>query len=158
MMGILVFCDLLVPYILGLSLKYLGLDVIDINKIIGIGFIGVGALVVSIVLTYFQTLLLRKVGLDIVYKIRIDVLAHIQELSHAEHNAIPTGTLVTRVTSDVNVIFQLYTNIMVNLVKNVATVIGVFIAMALINGRLTLYMLDIIQRKFIVKFVLMWLV
>lgn len=153
MMGVLVFCDLLVPYILGLSLKYLGLDVIDINKIIGIGFIGVGALVVSIVLTYFQTLLLRKVGLDIVYKIRIDVLAHIQELSHAEHNAIPTGTLVTRVTSDVNVIFQLYTNIMVNLVKNVATVIGVFIAMALINGRLTLYMLVVVPVLGIVAYI-----
>ena len=143
-MGVLVFCDLLFPYILGLSLKYLGEEVIEINKILRLGVIGVGALTVSIVLSYYQTILLRKVGLDIVYQIRIDVLAHIQSLSHAQHNAIPTGTLVTRVTSDVNVIFQLYTNIMVNLIKNIATVIGVFIAMALINGKLTLLMLIVV--------------
>ena len=152
-MGVLVVCDLLFPYILGLSLKYLGEEVVDINKILRLGVVGAGALVVSIVLSYYQTLLLRKVGLDIVYKIRIDVLEHIQELSHAEHNMIPTGTLVTRVTSDVNVIFQLYTNIMVNLVKNIATVIGVFVAMALINGRLTLYMLIVMPLLGIVAYV-----
>lgn len=152
-MGVLVVCDLIFPYILGLSLKYLGEEVVDINKILRLGVVGAGSLVVSIVLSYYQTLLLRKVGLDIVYKIRIDVLEHIQELSHAEHNMIPTGTLVTRVTSDVNVIFQLYTNIMVNLVKNIATVIGVFVAMALINGRLTLYMLIVMPLLGIVAYV-----
>ena len=152
-MGVLVFCDLLVPYILGLSLKYLGEEVIDINKILVLAAIGLLSLVTSVVLSYYQTLLLRKVGLDIVYKIRIDVLEHIQSLSHAQHNAIPTGTLVTRVTSDVNVIFQLYTNIMVNLIKNIATVFGVFIAMSLINGRLTLYMLAVVPILGIVAYV-----
>lgn len=153
MMGVLVFCDLLFPYILGLSLKYLGEDVISINKILFLGVVGLASLTVSIVLSYYQTLLLRKVGLDIVYQIRIDVLEHIQKLSHAQHNQIPTGTLVTRVTSDVNVIFQLYTNIMVNLIKNIATVIGVFIAMSLINGKLTLYMLIVVPILGIVAYV-----
>ena len=153
MMGVLVFCDLLFPYILGLSLKYLGEEVIDINRILRLGLVGVAALTVSIVLSYYQTILLRKVGLDIVYKIRIDVLEHIQSLSHEQHYKIPTGTLVTRVTSDVNVIFQLYTNIMVNLIKNIATVLGVFIAMALINGRLTLYMLAIVPVLGIVAYI-----
>ncbi|MBO4667149.1 MAG: ABC transporter ATP-binding protein [Bacilli bacterium] len=153
MMGVLVFCDLLFPYILGLSLRYLGEEVIEINKILRLGVVGVLSLTVSIILTYYQSLLLNKVGLDIVYKIRIDVLEHIQSLSHAEHNKIPTGTLVTRVTSDVNVIFQLYTNIMINLIKNVVTVIGVFIAMALINGKLTLCMLVVVPILGIVAYV-----
>ena len=40
-MGVLVFCDLLFPYILGLSLKYLGEEVIEINKILRLGLVGV---------------------------------------------------------------------------------------------------------------------
>ena len=57
-MGVLVFCDLLFPYILGLSLKYLGEDVIEINKILRLGVVGVASLSVSIVLSYYQTLLI----------------------------------------------------------------------------------------------------
>lgn len=143
-MGIMVLCDLLLPYFLGLSLKYLGEDVIDINRILTLCLVYLFVIGVSVILNYLQTLLLRKIGLDIVYHIRIDVLEHMQELSHEQHNLNPTGKLVTRATSDVNVIFQLYTNIIVNLIKNVVTVIGVFITMFILNPRLALYMLIIV--------------
>jgi ABC-type multidrug transport system fused ATPase/permease subunit len=96
------------------------------------------------VFQFAQTMLLHYTGQKIVYKIREDVFVHIQSLSHHQFNEIPVGTLVTRDTSDINVLFQLYTNVIVNLLKNVATIIGVFVAMMLLNAKLALIVLAIL--------------
>ena len=89
-------------------------------------------------------MLLHYTGQRIVYKIREDVFAHIQSLSHHQFNEIPVGTLVTRDTSDVNVLFQLYTNVIISVLKNTATIVGVFIAMVLLNAKLAIIVLCIL--------------
>ena len=80
---------------------------------------------------------------------REDVFTHIQTLSHAQFNNIPNGTLVTRVTSDINVLFNMYTNVLINLLKNVVTIIGVFVTMFLLNATLTLILLTVVPVIFI---------
>ena len=80
---------------------------------------------------------------------REDVFTHIQTLSHAQFNNIPNGTLVTRVTSDINVLFNMYTNVLINLLKNVVTIIGVFVTMFLLNATLTLILLMVVPVIFI---------
>ena len=57
-------------------------------------------LVVSMVSMYLQTMILQKVGQKILSRIREDVFAHIESLSHEQLNNIPVGKLVTRVTND----------------------------------------------------------
>ena len=98
-------------------------------------------LMLSLVCTYIQSLILQKVGQKIVSNIREDLFAHIQSLSHDQLNKIPVGTLVTRVTNDTNAISMTFTNILVNLVKNVFIVFGVLAAMLFLNYMLTLIVL-----------------
>ena len=143
-MVVLVACDLVVPYFLGLSLKILGEEVINFNKILLIVFLAIVDLGIVAVLTYVQTMILHNIGHKIIFDLRNEVLEHIQSLSHAQFNDVPTGKLVTRVTSDINVLFTLYTNILVSLLRNVVTIISVFVAMAILNIQLTLLLLIVV--------------
>ena len=100
-----------------------------------------GILVVSLIGTYLQALILQRTGQKILSQLRLDLFAHIEKLSHAQLNNIPVGKLVTRVTNDTNGICYLFTNILVTLVKNIMVVVGVVVAMLMLNYMLTLTIL-----------------
>lgn len=95
-------------------------------------------LIVSLVGTYLQAVILQKTGQAIVSKLREDLFSHIESLSHSQLNEIYVGKLVTRVTNDTNAISMMFTNLIVNLVKNALIVIGILIAMLCVNYFLTL--------------------
>lgn len=109
-----------------------------------------GFLIISLICTYVQSLMLQKTGQRILSSIREDLFRHIETLSHAQLNSIPVGKLVTRVTNDTNAISMLFTNIVVNLLKNVFIVFGILAAMLLLNYELTLMILCFVP--FIVLF------
>ena len=109
-----------------------------------------GVLVVSLVSTYFQAIILQVTGQKMLSKIREDVFVHIESLSHNQLNHQPVGKLVTRVTNDTNAISIMFTNILVNLVKNFFVIIGVLVAMLCLNYALTLMILSFVP--FIVLF------
>ncbi|MBQ9485968.1 MAG: ABC transporter ATP-binding protein [Clostridia bacterium] len=110
----------------------------------------VGLLAVSLISMYFQSVLLQKTGQKIVSEIREDLFAHIESLSHGQLNKIPVGTLVTRVTNDGEALSRMFTQVIVNLVRNSFMIIGVFAAMLLLNYALTLMILCFVP--FIVLF------
>ncbi len=101
----------------------------------------VGILIVSVLCTYFQAIILQKIGQKILSALREKVFTHIESLSHEQLHHIPVGKLVTRVTNDTNAISMMFTNILVNLIKNAFVVVGIFIAMLCINVQLTLMVL-----------------
>ena len=113
-----------------------------------------GVLVVSLVCSYIQTIVLQKTGQRILSAIREDIFTHIESLSHAQLNNIPVGTLVTRVANDTNAISMMFTNIIVNLIKNCFIIIGVLGAMLLLNYALTLMVLCFVP--FIVLFTVLF--
>ena len=114
-------------------------------------------LLVSMACTYFQAVILQKTGQKIISNMREDLFVHIERLSHAQLNEIPVGKLVTRTTNDTNAISLMFTNLLVNLLKNFFVIIGILIAMLFLNYELTLMVLcfvpfimlfSIIFRKF----------
>ena len=137
-------CDLALPYLIGVSLKLLGKEVILLESLICVAVLGLMIIAVLCISSYCLTMTLHYTSHKIIYKMREDVFAHILNLSHAQLSMIPTGTLVTRATSDVNVLFNMYTNVLINLLKNVVTIILVFVTMFLLNFKLTLILLVIV--------------
>ena len=111
-------------------------------------------LVVSLICTFLQAMVLQKTGQKILSQIRLDVFTHIEGLSHEQLNNIPVGKLVTRVTNDPNRISYLFTNILVTLVKNSMVVVGVLVAMLLMNYALTLMVLCFVP--FVVLFTMIF--
>ncbi|MBE6759799.1 MAG: ABC transporter ATP-binding protein [Ruminococcaceae bacterium] len=109
-----------------------------------------GILIVSLVSSYVQAIVLQKTGQKILSAMREDLFTHIESLSHEQLNSIPVGKLVTRVTNDTNAISMMFTNIVVNLVKNFFIIVGVMVAMLTVNYLLTLMVLCFVP--FIVLF------
>ncbi len=143
-MIITVSCDLALPYLIGVSLKVLGQDSFLLETLILLAVLGLIIIAVLCIASYALTMTLHYTSHKIIYKMREDVFAHIQNLSHAQLSEVPTGALVTRATSDVNVLFSMYTDILINLLKNVVTIIFVFITMFILNYQLTLILLIIV--------------
>ena len=100
-----------------------------------------GMLIVSLVCTYLQSIILQKTGQKILSSLRQDLFTHIESLSHDQLNKIPVGKLVTRVTNDTNAISMMFTNVLVNMLRNAFIVVGVLGAMLLLNYELTLMIL-----------------
>lgn len=98
-------------------------------------------LIVTLVCSYAQAIILQKIGQKIVSNIRMDLFKHIETLSHEQLNHIPVGKLVTRVTNDTNGVSMMFTNIIVNLIKNCFVTVGVLVAMLCLNYALTLMIL-----------------
>ncbi len=98
-------------------------------------------LIVSMISMFLQAIILQKTGQKIISALREDTFTHIESLSHAQLHLIPVGKLVTRVTNDTGAISMMFTNLLVNLIKNFCVIFGVLIAMLCLNYALTLMVL-----------------
>lgn len=87
---------------------------------------------------YVNTMLLQRIGQSVIYDLRMIVFEHIDNLSVNQLNEIPVGSLVTRLTSDTNALCDLFTNTIVNLLKNALFLIGVVTFMFVISWQLAL--------------------
>ncbi|MBR4016573.1 MAG: ABC transporter ATP-binding protein, partial [Oscillospiraceae bacterium] len=105
-----------------------------------VGIYGI-ILLISLACTYFQAVLLQKIGQKILSKLRLDIFTHIESLSHQQLNNIPVGKLVTRVTNDTNAISMMFTNVLITMVKNTMVLVGVLISMFAVNYAMTLMLL-----------------
>ncbi|HHX00433.1 MAG TPA: ABC transporter ATP-binding protein [Acholeplasmataceae bacterium] len=141
LMLIAVGIDLLLPILIGRAAGLLDSDVIDFTRIIYVLIAYAICLVISNVTLYFQSMILQKTGQTIIYKVREDVFSHIEKFSANQFNNVPVGKLVTRVTNDTNTLNELYTSVIINLLKNIFSVAGALGAMFLLHKTLTLYIL-----------------
>ena len=98
-------------------------------------------MVLSLSATYVQSRILHRLGQKILSGLRQDLFAHIESLSHEQLNNIPVGKLVTRVCNDTAAISTFFTNVLVQLVKNVMVIFGVLGAMLVMNYAMTLMVL-----------------
>ena len=135
-----IFYDIVSPLIIGSIERLIVTDFALSELYVKVG-IYAGILVVSMICTYFQSIILQRTGQKILSKLRMDIFTHIESLSHEQLNNIPVGKLVTRVTNDTNAISMMVTNVLVTMVKNCMVLVGVFGAMLLLNYAFTLMIL-----------------
>ncbi len=110
-------------------------------------FIIVGVYILIIVanafIAYYSTMILQRIGQGIVKKLREETFIHIESLSISQINKNPIGKYVTRVTSDMNKISLLYSDVIVNMFKAVLSIVFVSVMMIIISPLLSLYILAI---------------
>ncbi len=133
--------DILAPILVGEIQGIIKVEDFDLSRLFSMVAVYGSILVISLVSSYFQAMLLQRTGQKILSGIRESVFTHIESLSHAQLNHIPTGKLVTRVCNDTNAISMMFTHLLVNLVKNCFVIVGVLAAMLMLNYGLTLMIL-----------------
>ena len=142
------------PLLMGTLTKLIQSDSFQLDQLFTLVAVYASILAVSLVCTYLQAMILQKTGQKILSQIRLDVFTKAEQLSHEQLNNIPVCKLVTRVTNDPNAISFMFTNILVTLVKNSMVVVGILVAMLLVNYALTLMVLCFVP--FVVLFTMIF--
>lgn len=99
---------------------------------------------VSTALRWSQVYLTGEAGQIIMYRLRRDVFDKLQRLSIPYFDRNPVGKLMTRVTSDVQALYELFGSGMVAIFGDVFTLVGIMIVMFVINWKLALLTLTVI--------------
>ncbi len=108
--------------------------------------------VVGQLFVYAEAMILTKAGQRIVYRLRMDVFEHIENMSQNQLNDMPVGSLVTRVANYTTSISDLFTKVLVNLIRNSLTIVAVFTIMMFMSPILGLIMTVIVVIIFIASF------
>ncbi|MCQ3035390.1 MAG: ABC transporter ATP-binding protein, partial [Bacilli bacterium] len=107
--------------------------------------IGYGVItLINQLLVYIESMILQRAGQRIVYRIRMDVYEHIQNMSINQFNEMPVGSLVTRVSNYTQEVSQLFTDVLVHILRNILTITGVYAVMFTISWQLSLMMLGFV--------------
>lgn len=109
------------------------------SKVVRCGLIYLGTLLLSFVCNFLQTWILQLTGQNVIYNIREEVFDHINKLSLRFFDITPVGKIVTRATNDVEALHEMYANILVRLIKNVVTIIGLAVVMLVLNVKIALF-------------------
>ena len=141
--------SVIAPYLMGQITDLLKEDKFELNTLFIWIVLYAAILVTSLVFQYIQAIILQKTGQKILSSLREDVFTHIESLSHSQLNKMPVGKLVTRVTNDTNAISMMFTQILVNLIKNIFLIIAIVVAMLVLNYVLALMVLCFVPFIFI---------
>jgi ATP-binding cassette subfamily B protein len=98
----------------------------------------VAVLVVAFAAEYVQTWTMQLTGQRIMFDIRMEMYRHLQRLDVRYYDRNPVGRLMTRVTSDVDVLNDLFTSGVVTIFGDVFTLVGIMSVMLWMNWRLAL--------------------
>ncbi len=98
----------------------------------------VGSLVLSAFLEYLRTLLTTWIGQRVMLDLRAQVFGHLQRLDLKFFDRNPVGRLMTRVTSDIEVLNEMFTSGVVTIFGDVFTIGAIVTAMLLLDWRLAL--------------------
>ncbi len=145
--------DVALPMFISSATKNLQSNSVNLNFIIGlaVGYVAIGA--VNQIVLYAESMLLQRAGQSVVANIRLEVYNHIQNLSQSQLDKMPVGSLVTRVASYTASLSDLFTEVIVKVIKNILTLAGVYGMMLYISWQLSLVMLGFIAVVALISFV-----
>ncbi|SDY37234.1 ABC transporter ATP-binding protein [Bacillus sp. 166amftsu] len=98
----------------------------------------------KVLFTYLNLLYFQNIAFKIVQDMRVEVYEHVQRLSLSFFDRTPIGTLVSRITNDTEAIKDFYVSVLSTFVKNVVFLIGILVAMFLLDVKLALCSLILI--------------
>ena len=111
----------------------------DLAGVVRLGLIYLATVLAVMGLTYAQAAILATVGQKIIYNLRNDLFSHMMKLHVGFFNENPIGRLVTRVTNDCETVNEMFTSVIVNILKSCFVLVGVIAVMLSENVKLSLY-------------------
>jgi ATP-binding cassette subfamily B multidrug efflux pump len=110
----------------------------DISGLVGVAGLYLAVLAGSFVLEYLQTWTMQGTGQRIMFDLRTQMMTHLHRLDLRFYDRNPVGRLMTRVTTDVDVLNDLFTTGVVSVFGDVFTLIGIMAVLVWMDWRLAL--------------------
>lgn len=118
----------------------------------GLGFIlwlFAGATILSFVMRYFRAYLMEKIGQLVVRDLRVGLFTHLLDHSLSFFDRYPAGSLIGRLTSDMDAINDLLSQGAVAVVADLITVVAIITTMFILDWRLALVSLAVLPLLFV---------
>jgi ATP-binding cassette subfamily B protein len=104
----------------------------------------IGSLLLTLVVGYFQDVLLNTVGQRVMYDLRQEIFRKLQRIELAYYDGNPVGRLITRLTTDVDSLNELFTSGVVEVLGDVVLIVAALAVMFSFNWRLALVSLTVV--------------
>ncbi|NTV14572.1 MAG: ABC transporter ATP-binding protein [Desulfobulbaceae bacterium] len=99
---------------------------------------------VGFVANFFQVVVLEWAGQRIMHHLRQDLFRHLISLANPFFNRNPVGKLVTRLTNDIQNMYEMFSTVIVSLFNDFARLAGILAILLWMNWRLALLMLVLV--------------
>jgi ATP-binding cassette subfamily B protein len=137
------------PYLMKVAIDdYIATGRLDgLNRIAALYLV---ILVIAFSAEYLQTWTMQFTGQRIMYDLRMAIYRHLQRLDLRYYDRNPVGRLMTRVTSDVDVLNDLFTSGVISVFGDVFLLVGIMTTMTWMNWRLALVAFSVLPLIFVV--------
>lgn len=125
-------------------------DLEGLNKVV---LVYLAIILLGFLLGYLQTYIMQLTGQRIMFDLRLEIFAHLQRLSLSFFDRNPVGRLMTRVTTDVDVLNELFTTGVVTLLGDLLVLLGVVAILFVLNTKLALVAFSVIPLLFLITIV-----
>src|ERR1700687_583193 len=145
------FCDVLGPYLVKVAVdRYLApvqsissglwswLSPSPVHGIAQISVIYLGLLVLTFLFEFLQTYFMQWTGQKVMFDLRSQIFRHLQRMHVAFYDKNPVGRLVTRVTTDVDALNEMFTSGVVSIFEDIFVLAGILGIMLCVNWKLAL--------------------
>src|ERR1051325_10006688 len=116
-------------------------NLIGTDKLSILNFAAIAVILIALfgaLSSYGEKYLTTSVGQWVMHDLRSVLYSHIQKLSLAYHDQKRTGDLISRVTSDIDAVQNLISNVLLGMLVNVLTLLGMLGVMFYLNWQFTL--------------------
>jgi len=103
-----------------------------------IGGVYAGIIALSFVLEFAQTYFMQWTGQKVMFDLRSQIFRHLQHMHVGFYDKNPVGRLVTRVTTDVDALNELFTSGVVSIFEDIFVLAGIITIMTMMNWKLAL--------------------
>ncbi|MBR3136840.1 MAG: ABC transporter ATP-binding protein [Clostridia bacterium] len=100
--------------------------------------------VVGVTANYGVNRLLMKMNIQVLYEIRCEMYEHLEKLPLKYFDSRTHGEIMSRFTNDTDTLREMLSNALPNMISSSVTLLGVLVAMFLMNWKLTLLVLGIL--------------
>ena len=125
-------------------------DTAGLNRI---ALVYLGVITAGFLLGYVQTYIMQLTGQKIMFDLRMQIFSHLQKLSLSFYDKNPVGRMMTRVTTDVDVLNELFTSGVVTLLGDVLVLAGIVVMICILNLKLAMVALSVIPVLFLITII-----
>jgi ATP-binding cassette subfamily B protein len=140
------------PYLMKLAIdQYIAAgDMAGLNRI---ALVFLFVLISAFVLEYVRTYTLQLTGQRIMFDLRMEIYSHLQRLDMRFYDRNPVGRLMTRVTTDVDVLNDMFASGIVTVFGDIFMLVGIMTVLVSMDWRLALIAFSVLP---LIIFITQW--
>jgi ATP-binding cassette subfamily B protein len=117
-----------------------------------VGAIFLAALILGFLVQYVQVRVMQRVGQETMCDMRNEIFRHLQRLPMSYYDRTPVGRLVTRVTTDVDTLNELFAAGVVTMLNDIVLLVGMAVFLFLWDRQLALAALSVVPFILVVTY------